>query len=991
MPVSLYTSALASLAHEVTFLPWLQEIAAQAATSPRLTAVVVPHRADAYHLKSLALSSHIGLWNVRFLTPSELRNQLDHHLGLAPHIPLREHLRLLLATAAERVSAAGYTPAAGSVAAAPDQLLKAIDMMGQSGWDFATAGPRHLQPIVAEFQRLLKTAGFEMIHDADRAALSAARGAQPLFQDLFVIGFHALHWSLWPLLETAVRLAENAIVCLTEPRFEAENLDAAWIGTWEETFGIAEPIESESASSPLVEALRLPDSAAARAQRRATPVQEIEFLVGLDTTDHARAIAARTIQYLADPTCERLGLLFPAAGALSRRVAELLAEAGIAHDDGLAYQAPGPLERSVDWEAWQALQENPRVPVLLQYLRARSGAPFGELNFHNAIFELQRAFQELLIDDLGVLAEFLARHPREGSRQLAEALRTLPLLPERSTLGEFFTRTGAIFRECGWKARAEALQRFVPDWRVSFDLLISRRAWLRWLRETLISWKPRRPERGSHPYSRVHLLPYAQADSQAWSHLIVAGLNEGQWPPPLDEGGFLGEEEIAALNREVRDLNTKASVQGSQGEGHIAVQAGRTLCLGPVERRAIVERQFLNTLESATVALTATMQLHDEAAPERPLGPSEFFTRLHFCARGRAVSQQTLVSLQTETARWLGTIKLWPASTPDLTAARQTRLAFDARRESSRPFGEYEFALLSAPPRPLRLSATEWESVLTAPAQKFLSAVLGVEAEDFEEETPWALAQGVWVHRWLSVFTGGAEPGRLAPLPTPTDWQNRVRDAARKFRERAAAALSAQRRPVPDWWQSAWQQAESAATQLTAIASAVQGRTHAATEWPLDHIPVPIDRGTLFVRGRIDLLLSTESTLTDVWLVDYKTGNRKALKLTDLAKGQGLQLALYALALRAAGARQVGLSLLATGTTLDAPQIEIAELDTLADLWSGLLRVQETGVFGMIGALRDEFGFGRDYPLATLAIDEEILAEKWARTHPDFASVEDDA
>ena len=73
--------------------------------------------------------------------------------------------------------------------------------------------------------------------------------------------------------------------------------------------------------------LRLPDSAAARAERATAPVKEIEFLAALDTAGQARAIAARALQYLADPACERLGILFPAAGALSRRVAALLAEA----------------------------------------------------------------------------------------------------------------------------------------------------------------------------------------------------------------------------------------------------------------------------------------------------------------------------------------------------------------------------------------------------------------------------------------------------------------------------------------------------------------------------------------------------------------------------------------------------------------------------------------------------------------------------------------
>ncbi|MEI9893601.1 MAG: PD-(D/E)XK nuclease family protein [Chthoniobacter sp.] len=991
MPVSLHTSALASTAHEEIFAPWLKSVAAPAATSRRLTAVLIPHRADAYYLKSLALSSGTGLWNLRFLTPSDLRNHLTQHLPTARQIPLREHLRLLLATAAERVAASANTEASASVTAAPDQLLKAIDLIGQAGWDFTTAGPRQLQPIVAEFRRLLADAGFQLVHDADRAVLAGARRAEPLFEHLFVIGFHAFHWPLWPLLEAAVRLAESATVCLTEPRQEAGELDSAWIGTWEEAFGVAQPIAAGIIPSPLAEALVLPDSAAARAQRVSAPVQEIEFLVGLDTGGQARAIAARALQYLADPACERLGILFPAPGALSRQVAALLAEAEVAHDDGLAYHSPGPLEKDADWEAWQALQEHPRVPVLLRFLQARGDAPFAGLSFDEAAYELPRAFQELLIDDLGVLAEYLARHPRERSRALAEALRTLPLLPERATLGEFIEETDRIFRECGWSTRAEALPRVTADWRYSLDLRVSRRSWLRWLQETLVSWQTRRAEMGSHPYSRLHLLPFAQADSQAWTHLIAAGLNEGQWPPPLDEAGFLGEEEIAALNHQVRMLNTRASVQGSQGEGHVAVQPGRALCLGPVEKRAIFERQFLNTLESVTGGVTATMQLHDEAAPERALNPSEFFTRLHFCARGRAVSQPTLAALQTETTRWLESATLWKAPASDPHSARQTRIAFDARRAGGQPFGEYEFALRGTPPRPLRLAATEWENAFAAPAQRFLASVLGVKGGNSDEETPWTLAQGSWVHRWLSVLTGSAAPRTLAPLPAPAELRDRVRGAAETFRTRVSAALSAQRRPVPDWWQSAWQQAHSMATQLAANVSTVQGHTHAGTEWPIDNTALPLESGALYVRGRIDLLLSTSESLADVWLVDYKTGNRKALKIKDLLAGNGIQLALYALALRATGAQQVGLSLLGPDAVLDTPQILLAEVEGLTGLWHGLWQMQETGVFGMIGSLRDEFGYGQDYPLATLAIDEEILADKWALTHPDFSPVEEES
>jgi hypothetical protein len=60
------------------------------------------------------------------------------------------------------------------------------------------------------------------------------------------------------------------------------------------------------------------------------------------------------------------------------------------------------------------------------------------------------------------------------------------------------------------------------------------------------------------------------------------------------------------------------------------------------------------------------------------------------------------------------------------------------------------------------------------------------------------------------------------------------------------------------------------------------------------------------------------------------------------------------------------------------------------DFWNELHRMQETGVFGLRGAIRNEFGFHSDYPLAILPIDKEFLDEKWVLTHPAFADDEDD-
>ncbi len=975
MKVSLHTAAHPASAHAQIFEPWLERVAQRTGGERLPVAVVVPFRSDAYYLKARALAAGIGLPGVHFLTPGELRERLSRHLGITAPVPIREHLHLLLATAAERRG-----DEAASVAASPDRLLKAIDLLSAGGWDFAQSGPPALRPTVADFEMLVRDAGFQTMHAADRALLEKARLAAPHFAALFITSFDAAHWPLWPLLAAATFASASATVCLTDPRPEAQSLDATWIGTWEETFGSAEPVPADETPRPLVEVLQLTN-----AQPDREPAREIEFLVGHDTAGHAEAVVAKALHFLADPACERLGVVFPTAGALSRRVAALLADFDIPHNDGLAHQAPGPLEDAA-WPAWTALQESPRIPSLLGFLREYAAPEklFGGIPLAEIDDALTRLFNDLLIDDLAVVAEFFARHPgKRHAAVIAEGIRALPLLPERGTLAGFIAKSDTIFRELGWTERADELSRLAEDWQQTLPLPISRRAWLRWMRETLVSFRATRAAIGNHPYSRVHLLPAIQAGSQSWTHLIVAGLSEGQWPPSFEDAGFLGEAEIDALNLEVRTLNERATSQGSQGEGHETVGPGKTLCLGPTQRREIALRQFLNLLESASVAVAATAQLYDEAAPDRRLNPSDYFTRLYFCARGRAVSQGSMTALGDETKRWLAVSGLWKRVAPDLAAAQQTRVAFTARRDATQPFGEYEFSLRKPLAHAPRLSATEWEKALTAPALIWMRRLLGVDANADSDETPWSLATGQWVHAWLRALSPEREA--FAALPAPERIVAIVSENARAFRDRIRDILRTCGRPMPEWWLSSWQQALQIADRLAHRIAEVKGRTHLATEWKFNDTAIPLgDDAKLHVRGRVDLILTTSDTYEDAWIVDFKTGNRKALSAKKLASGEGVQLALYALALHQRDAITVGASVLTPELALDTPQLTLIDITTQHALWRGLFEMQKRGVFGMRGALRSEFSFNADYPLATLAIDEEVLEQKWELTHPAF-------
>ena len=96
-----------------------------------------------------------------------------------------------------------------------------------------------------------------------------------------------------------------------------------------------------------------------------------------------------------------------------------------------------------------------------------------------------------------------------------------------------------------WDNRWTEIDRFVQRWSTASSVEFSRAIYLRWLKEILDSFTIGRAPQADHVYSRVHLLSYGEADGHEWSHLILAGLNQGEWPQSQRESGFLSDEEIA--------------------------------------------------------------------------------------------------------------------------------------------------------------------------------------------------------------------------------------------------------------------------------------------------------------------------------------------------------------------------------------------------------------------------------------------------------------
>ena len=1031
--VSLYISASFESAWENVLLPWFESVSTRAFQNRQPVAVVTPLGSQSAFLRAKLLDHAVSLLGVRFLSPPSLRELLLRDTGA--RLPLREHLRLLLSIAAEecanssrRSDDVDLSAIAKSVARAPDHFLRAIDQLSAAGWRFENVGSPSPRKIEEKFQTLVRECGFQMVQEADRLAVAAAEKSPSRFSDFLVTGFNAAHWPLWPLLRAAVTSAEKATVVLTDPRDEARDLDETWVGTWEEAFGAAQPIAAHAERpAPFAELTRLPEAPSEIKARAAHPRDDVCFLVGCNATDQAKAIVALTAQFLSEQSCERIGILFPGPGSLHRLVSTLLEQSKIPHSDGIGHPVPNPLD-GADWRAWMELQEDRRLNVLIRFLRASDtdvlkALGVAKLSIEDIEQTLRRACSGVLIDDIRVLREYCARQTDdEVSVFVAKGLNALRFLPERAPMPIFLSESHKALEQFGWRERWSDVHRLSRNWSDAVSSPVSRRNYLRWLAEITCAPAADRDEYGNHSYSRVRLLRYAAAEGLEWSHLIFAGLNEGEWPPRDDESGFVREEEIADLNCSIRRLNRGVIRQGRHGEGQWSLKEGKTFYLGAAEQREIARRQFFNLIEPAGKEIGVTASLFQASAPERTWNPSDFFLRLYFTARGQAVSQEVMRTLEETTRVWLqnspalagaldsGTAVSDPSDSADVA---KTRVAYDARRRPGNS-GEYEFALLKPLERAISVRITDWENALRTPALVWMKIFLGVEP-DGESDDGWSRSIGQWVHSWLAHAAAAFRGNQFVELPSVDLVRTRLFEAARRFHAEMEQLCQACGHRLPDWWKSSWSNALYLADCLAANLSGLEDWSHLATEWQLaspEIIPLG-DKRELRVRGRIDLILARgqsrergtlSSGFTDLWVVDYKTGRQRGFNLREMRRnespeeklrkqlvdGKAVQLALYALALHTLGASSVRLTLLAPAGELE-PQFDLADALAQKDFWRELHRMQETGVFGMLGEPRPEYGLTQPYPLATLGIDLNLLKEKWQTSHPAFAITENGA
>ena len=986
-------------------LPWLREQAAQAWRDRRPTVVLVPSRATGFHVHERVVQAGFNLAAIHFWTPSDARMNLQKFFPGVRPTPSREMLHLFATLAAEEVLQRDPdNRTAAAIAVEPSAFIQTVDQLAGAGWDLSDVAEAPLRAVVKQWRTLLQRHGFQTVQEIDRALIAQAGAAAPKIAKVIVAGFDGAHWPEWPLLQAVVETAQSATVALVSPKLGWEEMDQAWIGTWEERFGAAQPCEDASDEILLQPYLPLQSALHAHEVRTQTKSAPVSFYLGRNVRGEAEAIVATALEMAQSADCTRLGIVFPGICPLAREVAALLEKVALPCDDAFGFTQPGSFERA-DWRAWRDWQESPGLARLLALLEFVPMSVLLPEEFQGASrmisradieFALRDAFKEVLLDDVTVLRAWLAPSTRTRDKAAVACLDALLPLPERATWKVMTDAVLAMHRRLGWGERAEQLTLALRRAEYLNEETVSRAAFLRWLGEVAVSTQKQRGAESNHRYGRIHLLNYNEAEKQQWSHLILTSLSEGIWPPSGSDSGFLRRNEVVKLNRSVRRLNVTATQQGSQGEGHVSLEPGKGLCLGPLERRLLAESQSLGILENVSVSLVVTARLGEEKSSGQVLAPGEFLSRLYALQTGKVLDDaatEELCSASEKRAREvLDGLASASVAAVDITS---TARAYAARRDTAQSFGEFDFSLRAPLAIMPTLSCGEWESALKEPAAMWLRKFLRVQpVEEASVENVLLPVRGTWTHRWLSKV-GVPRSKQFLPWPTLEEVLGRQEQQAVEQRDQVEKILQQCGRSLPVWWVSLWREARFQVRELTAVLAPAREWPAFATEYELPETECDFSEGALpplRLKGRIDLLLAwtlptDESLPPELWLVDFKTGGAsRAMTVSELSKGNGVQLALYALALRQLGATAVQASLLRPGEML-REQMSLEKFDGFRDAWQELQRMQASGGFGVHGELRSEYRHAKAYPLATLAIDPDVLEEKWARSHPAWSDV----
>jgi hypothetical protein len=954
------------------------------ARSTTRACVLTPSLSHATFWKELLLREKLPIFHVEWLTPARLRRRLlaRLHPGAA-HLLGREEWRFLLQESLRPFTE--KSPLLHSLAGNATPLLRAVDELRLAGHDLSilteTAGS---DPAFAAWLKFwIKLEKKIAAHDraaVERDLASRARQQPPEPAQLLVAGFDLQHLASWRLLETALASFENTAVLTLLPRTEDEALQRLWLAQLESWMPTAKSSLPESTVTPIppLSEIRTPHSAFHLCPHRQAELTLIFRQI--------RAWLAKATPWT------RIGIVFPARSPLASMLGQTLREAGLPFYSEFERRSPERFDQAL-LRRWLELQRDGlaaeaflafwksayTVPWFREYLEVESLTPPGALQEI-----LHDVFARWLVDPADFLHAALPR-PKAPADLTAflHRWKNGGQWPESAPLATYAAAFSSQIDFLAGPNIGAEIRRFLADQLSVLSALwpeaVPRAEAVRLLLDFIM--RPTSPAPDS-PWNGVNLLTPATARGQEWDFLLLAQVNQGDWPSETSPLTLLDDDTRLRLNRQAQEPSP-------HGGEETRYRPGLYPLLTAADRYRLAKAHFAYLCESARTEVALTASAWDEIETGRALYPSEFFTQAWEEKYGRKWTAPIQDSLLAATAPLSETPPEdpFPSSEPFLQA-------YHHRRDFDQPFGPFQFVIEPVPhARPLR--ARDAEAILRDPAAAWFKLWMQVETErpSWKSEDLVALFQGNHIHRLLSesLRLPEQETG-WQPVPEIAAWKQALRDVARRRHHAAHRLFADNKKNAPAWLDSELHRLAALAERLIdqLSVSVSDGWTHVRSEYafPKD-MPHSLPEFPEYFpwRGVADLLFLDGpdwQTATRALVVDFKTG--RGSKAFDPKKageeGAYFQLIVYAALVQSMRTEPLPVSVLVVPphAPAGAPIFMDPSDSSWQPQWQILRQAWLEGRWGQVAEIWDRFRGGSRLPFATLDIAAEDLAAKWALT-----------
>ena len=932
-----------------------------------------PSTSATVFIKNELLKANIPAIGVEFCTPGRIRKYLRAIYSLNSPMALREDLHLLMRTAAEELA---HTPFAAATQMQPDEVVQVYDQWTKAGWPVASYPEEEIRLLLERFQTKIDAAGVSTVQAVDQV-ISEKQQVDISFDRFLLWGFSWRHWDAYTIARIAVLHAQNTCICF-ESTGDVVDVAAVWKGSWENAFGsFAEVLLGDK--PPLRPYLNLAHKAAF--PDRVVPEGNACVLPDIYVSDspdkEACFVLGKTLAFLADPTCDRVGIIVAREKlVIAREIAASLEGQSIPHFNHLGYNDSGEMPEMI-FSAWCAFQDEPFLKQWDHFLESLYRY-YPEIK--ETISKLRKgfsqAFREVLTDDFEVLRAYMLKCSR--SEECTQFLEDWPLWPKIASWDVFVKVASAFCEKISWENKVAILQERSDLLTKAILKPVQRGYFQNWLKGIIMPPKRTSNVTGQQIFAKVHLLTANEAVSQKWSHLILVGMRQEDWPGEVKDASLLSEACIY-------EYNQKALKQGLHGEGDLCLKEGHRWMMSGRERCTYLQRTFYRLIRNVTQKLALTFSIKNQADGGGECVPSELLLQIVSAFSGKVPGPEVFRAIQEAGASNLYSIINDKKDQAALLSLDNTRIAYAKRRDEERPFDEFSFAFKTPPGALVRLSCKAWEDVLKYPASAWYRHVLKLKRNNLDSEKDISsMVEGLWVHDWISLKAFSQK------RPDAELWLKLACEKAEVVRGRVTQAYRSSGRSLPDIWAERW----NASKRIVAHFVAVLGAEEGCCSYLISEYDIPENCNDkrfydIQLHGRIDLLASAkpfdlkESSRSEnsVSVVDFKTGNMDPFTAKNLKKGNALQLVLYGLAIRQLGFRDVSLCLAKkNNATLETQKLEVF-LDEAA-FFKGLENLSITGIFGDRGDKRSNFSYTGDYPIASLFVDSEILEKKWALTNP---------